>query len=88
MKKLTIFKLVLAIAGWIVSFQLMPLGLNIMSKPSDVAPILGSLVLIATIVTMFYCAACVGKFAAKLVSEIRESRLEKIYEQFKKENEI
>ena len=88
MKKLTFLKLILSITGWIILFQLMPLGLNMLSKPSDVAPILGSLILIATIGTMFYCAACMGKFAAKLLSESRESRLEKIREQFKKENEI
>ena len=74
MKKLTIFKVVLSIVGWIVSFQLMPLGLNMLSKPSDVAPILGFLILTATIGTMFYCTALAGRFAARLVAEYRDSK--------------
>jgi Na+/melibiose symporter-like transporter len=74
MKKLTIFRLAISIIGWLISFQLMPLGLNLMSKPSHVTPILGLLVLVATIGTMFYCAFHIGIFSARLVRESRESK--------------
>ena len=73
MKKLTIFKLILTIVGWLVSAQLMPLGLNLMSKPSDVAPVLGFLVLITTIGSMFYCSFYTGSFIARLIKEHRGS---------------
>jgi hypothetical protein len=88
MKKLTILKAVAFLTGWVVLILTIPTGLHLMSSPSSVKFVLGLLFVISTIGSAFYFAFKFGEYAAKLVEESRESRLEKIREQFKKENEI
>jgi hypothetical protein len=85
MKKLTILKTVAFLVGWIVSFQLIPTGLHLMSSPSSVKFVLGLLFAISTIGSTFYFAFKFREYLAKLLKESRESRLEKIREQFKKD---
>jgi len=88
MRKLTILKTVAFFIGWLLSILYIPTGLHLMSSPSNVKLILGILFAIGTIGGAFHFAFKFRESAAKLVSESRERRLEKIREQFKKDNEI
>lgn len=88
MKKLTMLKTVAFFIGWVLSILYIPTGLNLMSSPSTVKLVLGILFAIATIGGAFYFAGKFGEYVAKLISESRERRLDKLREQFKKQNEI
>ena len=88
MKKLTILKTVVFFILWVLAILYIPAGLHLMSSPSTVKLILGILFVIATIGGAFYFAGKFGEYVAKLVGESRERRLEKLREQFKKQNEI
>ena len=80
-------KTVAFLIGWIVSFQFIPTGLHIMSKPSSIYFTLGILFEILVIGSAFYFAFKFGEYVVKLIKESRGARLEKLREQFKKDNE-
>ena len=88
MKKLTMLKTVAFFIGWVLSALYIPAGLHLMSSPSTVKLVLGILFAIATIGGAFHFAFKFGESVAKLISESRERRLEKIRKQSKKSNYI
>ena len=85
MKKLTILKTVVFFIGWVILILTIPTGLHLMSSPSSVKFVLGLLFAISTIGSAFYFAFKFGQYMARLIEESRESRLEKIREQIKKD---
>lgn len=80
MKTKTILKTIAFLIGWIVSFQLIPTGLHIMSKPSSIYFTLGILFEILAIGNTFYFAFKFGEYGAILFGEYRKSK------NFKQEN--
>ena len=58
-----------------------------MSKPSNIYFTLGILFEVAVGCGLFYFIGKFGEYVAKLVQESRGARLEKLREQFKKDNE-
>ena len=87
MKKLTMLKTVAFFIGWVLSALYIPAGLNLMSSPSNIKLILGILFVIGTIGGVYYFAGKFGEYVFKLVQESRERRLDRLREQFKKDNE-
>ena len=88
MKTRTILKTVGFFIGWLLSILYVPAGLHLMSSPSTVKLVLGILFAIATIGGAFHFAFKFGEYVAKLISESRGARLDKLREQFKKQNDI
>ncbi len=85
MKTRTILKTIGFFIGWIISFQLIDVGTYLMNQPSSVSFTIGVLLTIFIIGTIFLCAHNFAQNVSKLFRESRESRLEKIREQFKKD---
>ena len=63
--------------GWIISFQIMPVGLEMMSKPSSLYFTLGTLVALATTIGSLYFPAKFGWYVGNLYREYQESRKNK-----------
>ena len=77
MKKVTILKTITFFIGWIISVQLVPVGLELMSKPNSIYFTLGLLLALATTIGAFYFAAKFGWTVADLVTEYLENRKNK-----------
>lgn len=88
MKRLTIIKPVAFFIGWLIMIQLLPVGLHIMNKPSSIYFTLGVIFEVAVVCVGFYLSGKLGQSIADLIEESRQSKLDKLREQFKKDNEI
>ena len=77
MKKVTILKTITFLIGWIISFQLMPVGLELMSKPNSIYFTLGLLLGVVTTIGTFYSAFKFGWYVAELYREYLENRKNK-----------
>lgn len=88
MKRLTILKTVAFFIGWLILIQLLPVGLHIMNKPSIIYFTLGVIFEVAVVCAGFYLSGKLGDLIYKLTQESKQSRLDKLSEQFKKDNEI
>lgn len=74
MKTRTILKTIGWFVGWIISFQLIPVGTSLMNKPSNIAFTFGMLASVSIIGTILYFAWNLGGCMAKLLKESTESR--------------
>ena len=74
MKRKTILKAIGFLFGWLVSFQLMSVGLNIMSKPSNIYFTLGALLELVVLFGIFYFAGRLGQAIANLVMEYKDNK--------------
>jgi putative effector of murein hydrolase LrgA (UPF0299 family) len=74
MKRKTILKTIGWFIGWIISFQLIPVGTHLMNQPSSIAFTFGILMSVATIGTVLYFAWNTGGYVAKLLREYLESK--------------
>lgn len=77
MKKVTILKTFTFLMGWIISFQIIPVGLELMSKPNSIYFTLGTLVALVTIFGVIYFPAKFGWCVGNLCREYQESRKNK-----------
>lgn len=77
MKKVTILKTITFLMGWIISFQIVPVGLEMMSKPSSLYFTLGLLLALATTIGSLYFSAMFGWSLANLCREYQKSRKNK-----------
>jgi len=74
MERKTILKTIGWFVGWIISFQLIPVGTHLMNQPSSIAFTFGILMSVATMGTVLYFAWNLGASIAKLTREYLESK--------------
>ena len=74
MKRKTILNTIGWFIGWIISFQLIPVGTHLMNQPSSIAFTFGILMLVATMGTVLYFAWNTGGYMAKLLREYLENK--------------
>lgn len=85
MKRKTILKTIGWFVGWIISFQLIPVGTHLMNKPSSIAFTFGMLASVVTIGTIVCFAWNFGGSTAELLKEFTESKKVEEVKQNKKE---
>jgi hypothetical protein len=78
MKTKTVLKTIASFLAWLVSFQLITVGFNLMSRPSTTYFTLGTLLAIASLFGVVYFAGKMGKYMANLVAEYKENKQTKI----------
>jgi hypothetical protein len=78
MKTKTILKTVGWFMGWIVSFQIIDVGIHLMNKPSNIAFTFGLLLSAATIVISSVCAFNLAKSIFQLIKEARTARIRRL----------
>jgi biotin transporter BioY len=74
MKKKTILKTIGFFIGWLLSFQLIGVGSNLMNQPSNLMFTLGALMTIVTLVVIVCFAWHLGGYTGKLYKEYLESK--------------
>lgn len=74
MKTRTILKTIGWFVGWIISFQLIPVGTHLMSQPSNIAFTFGMLTSVTVIGTIICFAWNLGGCMAQLLKEYIESK--------------
>jgi len=83
MKTKTILKTVGWFIGWILSFQIIDVGTNLMNKPSNIAFTFGLLLLAATITISSVCAFNLAKSIFQLIKEARTARISRLLKEIR-----
>jgi len=87
MKRKTILKTIGWFVGWIISFQLIPVGTHLMNQPISITFTFGILISVTTIGTVLYFSWNLGGYVAKLLREYLESREVKLKEKLNQINQ-
>lgn len=77
MKTKTILKTIGFFIGWLLSFQLIGVGSNLMNQSSNLLFTLGALMTIVTLVCTVFFAWYLGGYTGKLYKEYLESKQNK-----------